>query len=62
MKWGKANIKHDIALKTIPHAIHLGRFFWPPKYVNSNAKVICEISLPVKINPANQKQNEIKIN
>lgn len=57
MKCGAANIKHEIALNTMPQAIHLVRFRCPQKYANTSDSIICDTSLPLKITP---ETHEIK--
>lgn len=57
MKCGVANIKHEIALNTMPQAIHLVRFRCPQKYANISDSIIWDTSLPLKITP---RTHEIK--
>jgi hypothetical protein len=45
MKWGDTDPKAAMENRNIPHAIHLGRWPRPAKYVSSSDVQICPISL-----------------
>lgn len=54
MKWGEARMKQEKAQNTTPHAIHRGRFLWPPTYESMSDRRICDISLPLRMIPESE--------